>query len=276
MDFYGRYIIIKLKDYAFSRKDTAMTLGAQLFSLRNFLKTPEDLRETFKKVKEIGYENVQFSGAKIEDPYLLRDLSQEFDLPIVLTHTSLTKMLEETDRVINEHKIIGCPSIGLGVMTKEALADPEEARKFVEKMREPIAKMEDAGLRFAYHNHNFEFNLDMGDGRTLYDFLIDACPNWQLIFDTYWVQYAGRDVCEYLRKIGGERLVNVHFKDMANSKKRSIVACGTGVLDFAKIYDTCKELGVKHVLIEQDNAVEMPDPFEQMEIGFNNLRPIVR
>lgn len=117
-----------------------MTLGAQLFSLRNFLKTPEDLRETFQKVKEIGYENVQFSGAPLSDPEYIRSLSDEFDLPIVLTHSSLTRMLEDTDRLIEEHKIVGCPVIGLGVMTKEALADPEEARKFVEKMRAPIAK----------------------------------------------------------------------------------------------------------------------------------------
>lgn len=90
--------------------------------------------------------------------------------------------------------------------------------------------MEDAGLRFAYHNHNFEFNLKMESGETLYDYLIANCPNWQMIFDTYWVQYAGYDVCEYLRKVGGERLVNVHFKDMANSRKRSIVACDeTGI-----------------------------------------------
>lgn len=252
-----------------------MTLGAQLFSLRDFLKTPEDMKETFRKVKEIGYENVQFSGAPTTDPDAIREASETAGLPIVLTHVALKRILNETDAVIEEHKKFGCPVIGLGTMTKEAFAIPEEARKLIANLREPVAKIEAAGLHFAYHNHNYEFDLKMEDGQTLYDYIIENCPSWQMILDTYWVQYAGYDVCEYLRKIGGKRLVNVHFKDMANSKKRSIVACGTGVLDFAKIYATCKELGVEHVLIEQDNAVEMPDPFEQMEIGFNNLRPIV-
>ena len=38
-----------------------MKLGAQLFSLRDFIKTPEDIRTTFQKIKAMGFENVQFS-----------------------------------------------------------------------------------------------------------------------------------------------------------------------------------------------------------------------
>ena len=44
----------------------------------------------------------------------------------------------------------------------------------------------------------------------------------------------------------------------------------------AKIYETCKELGVKTVLVEQDNAVNFPDPFAEMEKSFKHLRPIIK
>ena len=130
-----------------------MTLGAQLFSLRDFLKTPEDMKETFRKVKEIGYENVQFSGAPTTDPDAIREASETAGLPIVLTHVALKRILNETDAVIEEHKKFGCPVIGLGTMTKEAFAIPEEARKLIANLREPVAKIEAAGLHFAYEYH---------------------------------------------------------------------------------------------------------------------------
>ena len=37
-----------------------MKLGAQLFSVRTRIQTPEDLRATFAAIREIGYEAVQF------------------------------------------------------------------------------------------------------------------------------------------------------------------------------------------------------------------------
>ena len=39
-----------------------MKLGAQLFSLRTSCETPEDLFNTMKRVKEMGYEIAQASG----------------------------------------------------------------------------------------------------------------------------------------------------------------------------------------------------------------------
>ena len=64
---------------------------------------------------------------------------------------------------------------------------------------------------------------------------------------------------------------------MANTEERGICACGTGTLDFHAIYEACrKNGGVENVLIEQDNAVDFDDPFGQMEIGFRNLRPIIK
>ena len=50
-----------------------MKLGAQLFSVRSFLKTEEDLKETFAKIKSIGYENVQLSGAPQMDPFFFEE-----------------------------------------------------------------------------------------------------------------------------------------------------------------------------------------------------------
>lgn len=254
-----------------------MKLGAQLFSLRDFIKTPEDIRETFHKVKAMGYENVQFSGGGPIDARELKAISDETGLAIVCTHSAPDRILNDTEALIEEHKIFGCPVIGYGCMPKEFRKGERDVMEFFEELKAPVQKILDSGLRFAYHNHAFEFEMKTAEGELIYDYMLRTLPHWQFIMDTYWVEYAGHSAIDYIEKIGADRLTNIHYKDMAKSEEREICACGTGVLDFVAITEAClKNGGVKNVLIEQDNAVKFEDPFGQMEIGFKNLRPIIK
>ena len=117
-----------------------MKLGAQLFSLRNFIKTPEDIRTTFEKIKAMGFENVQFSGGGPIDALELKAISEETGLPIVCTHSSFDRILGDTDALIEEHKIFGCPVIGLGSMPKEYRNGEKDMMSF----------FEDSGQRSAF------------------------------------------------------------------------------------------------------------------------------
>ena len=62
---------------------------------------------------------------------------------------------------------------------------------------------------------------------------------------------------------------------MAADEKRSICACGAGTLNFAALAEVWRSLGVRNVLVEQDNAVDAPDPFVPMRESFLHLRPMV-
>ena len=252
---------------------TAMKLGAQLFSLRSHLKTEEDLRRTFLRVKEIGYENVQLSGAAPMPADFLKAVSEESSLPIVCTHSAFERIVNETDELIREHLTFGCPVIGLGAMPKEYRNSREGLHTLTALLETPVKKILDAGLRFAYHNHAFE--LAPVDGTILFDEMLETLPDWQFILDTYWVEFAGFRAVDYIRRVGSGRLTDIHYKDMANNEKRSICACGDGVLDFSEITAVCREIGVRNALVEQDNAVDAPDPFDEMRRSFDHLRPIV-
>ena len=253
-----------------------MKLGAQLYSLRTSLQNEVDMKETFQKVKAMGYENVQLSGAAQLPAQVIREASLESGLPIVCTHVPYKRFLEETDEIIREHKIFGSPVLGIGMMPTPFHGTREGFETFVKETEEPIKKILDAGLRFAYHNHDFEFKtLDDGT-ENLFDEMLERLPHWQIILDTYWVEYAGKSAVEYVNRIAPERLENVHFKDMAKDEKRSICSCGAGVMDFASLSEACRKVGVKNVLVEQDNAPSFPDPFEEMASSFRYLRPIVK
>lgn len=253
-----------------------MKLGAQLYSVRKFTQNEEDYRFTFKTLKEMGYENVQVSGGFAIDPYKLQALSQEFDLPIVCTHCSFGRIVNDTKALIEEHKIYGCPVIGIGSMGKEFRHSAEGLAEFIKVMEAPVKTILDAGLGFSYHNHNFEFEKPEGSDITYFDEMLEKCPDWKFLLDTYWVEFAGYSAVEYAQKVGGARLTNIHFKDLAKDEKRSICACGQGTLDFTSIYNKCVELGVENVLVEQDNAADLGDPMDQMQLSYNHLRPIIK
>ena len=249
-----------------------MKLGAQFYSIRDKNQTPEGIYESFKTMKEIGYSITQMSAIGPIEPERLRDISLEFSLPITCTHTNPQFVLEETDRIIKEHKIYGCPVIGLGSMPEIYRGSIEGTRKFISDFSVPAKKIREAGLKLAYHNHAFEFE-DFG-GVNSFDLLIEEFPELDFILDTYWVKYGGYDYLSYIKSLGKARINNVHFKDMATESRGAICPCGRGVIDFAPVVALCNELKIDNALVEQDNAPDSGDSYGQMRISYENLKSL--
>ncbi len=247
-----------------------MILGAQFFSIRDKNTTPDGLRNSFKVMANVGYKCAQMSAICQIEPERLNELSLEFNLPIVCTHSPIDRILNDTENLIREHKIYGCGTIGLGMMPKEYHGSYELTREFINKLREPIRRIEGEGLKFAYHNHAIEFVKDKGT--LLFDLFINELPTLNFILDTYWVKHAGYDYLEYIRLLGSERIQNVHFKDMKSEPQGEICPCGEGVIDFAPVVKLCDELGIPNALVEQDNAPSFASSYQQMQISYDNLK----
>ena len=247
-----------------------MKLGAQFYTLRERNKTPEGLYNSFAEMKKIGYQVAQMSAICPIEAERLKAYSEEFDLPITCTHSPLDRILNDTDALIKEHITYGCPVIGLGMMPKEYHGSIESIRTFMNMLKDPMKRIEAAGLKFAYHNHAFEFD-DLG-GVCMYDILIEEHPTLNFILDTYWFKYANRNAFDYIKMFGNERLTNVHFKDMLTEPQGEICPCGNGTIDFAPFVKLCDELKIPYALVEQDNAPKLGDEYEQMATSFNNLK----
>ena len=247
-----------------------MKLGAQFYTLRERNRTPEGLYNSFAEMKKIGYQIVQMSGICQIEAEKLKSFSDEFELPITCTHSAPDRILNDTDALIKEHKIYGCPVIGIGSMPPQYRQSAEAVRQFLKDFETPIKKIKDAGLKFAYHNHAFEFD-DLG-GICGFDILINEAPELDFILDTYWLKYADRNYLEYIKLIGPDRMTNVHFKDMKTAPQGPICPCGEGVIDFAPVVKLCNEIGIPNALVEQDNAPTLGDEYEQMALSFNNLK----
>lgn len=249
-----------------------MKLGAQLYSLRTECDTPDKLYNCLKKVKEIGYEEVQASGICAIDGALLRSYIDELQLPVGCTHRPFTEITDETDKCIQFHKEIGCGVIGLGMMPIEYQNDYDGLVSLCNMLKEPIKKINAAGLRFAYHNHALEFKPY--NGVKVIDYMIDKLPDLDFIFDVYWSAYAGADTEKYIKLLSSAgRLNHIHFKDMRSAPQGPICACGDGITDFHALARLSAKCGIENVYVEQDNAPDF-DAFDEMTKSYKFLRNI--
>lgn len=251
-----------------------MRLGAQLYSVRNQLCTGEETEEGFRRFREMEYDVVQVSGLKNPDAVFLKKLSDRYSLPITLTHSPLDRILNDTERLIEEHKIMNCPVIGLGCMPADFIDGKKPAEEFFALLKEPVRKIRASGLRFGYHNHYFEFGVKMQDGTPFMEALIEEHPEIDVILDVYWVKYAGFDSLDLILRLKG-RLANVHFKDMTADEKRDFCPCGSGSIDFSALCEACEKAGTENVLVEQDNATFKTDPYGEMEQSLKHLFPLI-
>ncbi len=248
-----------------------MRIGAQLYTVREFTKTPEAFSETLKKIADIGYKTVQVSGTCPYEAAWLRDELKKNGLTCVLTHTGAQGLLRETEHVCLDHEIFGCQNIGLGAVPGGKLTD-EIYEKFVAEFMPVAKKIHAMGKRFFYHNHAFEFSRDR-EGRRFIDRLTEDFPAelLSITLDTYWVQFAGADPVEWLDKLVG-RAECIHLKDMTatfNNGNR-MAPVGYGNMNFEKIVDAAGRAGTEYLLVEQDDCYG-EDPFACLEKSYRYL-----
>ena len=253
-----------------------MNAGLNLFSIRTLIDTEEHFLETAKKLKEMGYSYLQFSGAEFDADRIKR-VSEATGLPIVLTHVPMDRILNDTDALMEDHAKFGCHNIGLGAMPSDAIADEVKCKETVEKLNRAGEEMAKNGFKFFYHHHHFEFYRH--NGETVFDYIIKNAPYINFTADTYWLQYGGVNVADTLKRLTG-RIECVHLKDYGIASKvvegktkfePTFVPVGSGSLNFKEAVAAAKEAGAKYFLVEQDNASKHEDPLGQVEMSIRYI-----
>ena len=89
-------------------------LAAQLYTLREFLKTPEDIARNLPRVAKIGYRAVQLSALGPMDTRELKKILENEGLTVAATHVGFEKLRDELDAVVEEHQILGCKYVAIG------------------------------------------------------------------------------------------------------------------------------------------------------------------
>jgi sugar phosphate isomerase/epimerase len=244
-------------------------IAAQLYTLRNFTKTPADIAQTMKKVKAIGYDVVQLSGLGPIDTHELRNILDGEGLTVCATHTAFERMRDEMEAVLEEHAILGCKNLAIGGLPTVYRKDADSYLRFAKEASELAETLAQRGYTWSYHNHSFE--LEKFDGRTALAILYEESnPQYFLgEIDTYWIQHGGSDPAQWITDLKG-RIKLLHLKDMVMKGREQLMAeVGEGNLNWPRILSAAKEAGVEWYIVEQD--ICQRDPFESLEISLHNL-----
>jgi len=245
--------------------------GAQLYTVRESTRTIEDVRETLKKVADIGYSTVQVSGFGPMEPEAVAEAAKTAGVRIAATHIGWDGFLNDLDAVIAQHRLWDCRHPAIGGLPGEYLS-PEGIQRFVDELRPVAARLAEAGMDFSYHNHNHE--LVKQAGRTWLARLYDAAPPDVLKaeIDTYWITAGGGDPAKWVSDMAGRQPL-LHVKDMQISPEREqrFAPVGEGNLNWPAILQAAEDGGVEYLLVEQDNCYGM-DPFEALAVSYRNLK----
>ena len=246
-------------------------IGAQFYTLREYMKTIEDFDASCKKVADIGYQTVQISAVSLKAKEM-REVLDKYGLKVVTTHRGFDDFKNNLDEVIEYNKILGSDLCGLGMMPLSYCQSTEELSRFLDEANKICEKLKKENMYFGYHNHSFEF-IKLG-GRTVMDYLIKETDSetFNFIVDTYWLQVGGVSPAKYIKMLK-TRAMAIHFKDskiqLPDWSKPQIADVGEGNLDWDEIISACETAGSRWALVEHDNTKA---PFDSLKTSYDYLK----
>ncbi|TDP01661.1 sugar phosphate isomerase/epimerase family protein [Flavobacterium sp. 245] len=233
-------------------------IGLQLYTLRDEL--PKDVKSTLEKVAKAGYTTVETYGFSIKDqfwglaPIELKKILDANNLKAVSGHYNLGSFLydgnlEEVKEAIEAAKILKNE-----YLTVPWVDEPfrNDFHKIAARLNEAGKMCADAGLKLAYHNHDFEFKKQ--DGITGYEILLKETDKNLVWFelDLYWVVRSGNDPLKLFKENAG-RFKMWHVKDMDKINPALNTEIGSGSIDFKPFFAEIKQSGMVHFFVEQEN-----------------------
>lgn len=244
-------------------------IGLQLYTVRELF-APDPIG-TLEKVAAIGYREVEYGGGGYDkmDHAALRKAMDRLDLVSPSIHVGYDAMAADLGAVVRMAKTLGADTVVLPWLTPE-MRDPQVFKRAIGDFNRWAGQFKEAGLGFAYHNHDFEFTVK-AEGRSLFDMLVaDADPALVGIeLDLFWAIAAGEDPKALIARLPG-RIYAYHVKDRTADGKMASV--GAGTIDFADIFTLNAQAGVKHLYVENDQA---PAPYlPDIKASFDHLRRI--
>jgi sugar phosphate isomerase/epimerase len=161
----------------------------------------------------------------------------------------------------------------------------DDFRRTAAKANEIGEKAKAVGLKYAYHNHNFEFR-DLGGGKTGYEILMQETDPSLVKFeaDCGWMKVAGKDPIDYLTR-HGDRFAMLHIKDFKNITKPvttlmspdapAPAELGRGSIDLKPIVEAGLKAGVTHMFVEQEPPFKEVPAMEAAEIDYRVLKSLL-
>lgn len=265
----------------------SLPVAVQVYSVRDEAKA--DLRGTLEKIKEMGYDGVEFAGLYGYDVAEIRKMLEETGLTAVSAHVPFADMRKDPAGVIAQYVQLGCKWIAVPYLAEEDRPGVGDFDKTIADVMTIGKEAKRQGVQLLYHNHDFEF-VEIG-GKYALDVLYDSVPAeyLQTELDVCWVKVGGEEPAGYIEKYSGRAPV-VHLKDFKGVKSANMYELigidkkvkvdstfefrpvGFGVQEWPSILAAAEKAGAEWVVVEQDKPSMGKTPLESIKMSRDYLK----
>lgn len=271
-------------------KPSGERLGLQLYSVRDDMQ--KDPSGTLKKLSAIGYRYVEhanyvdgkFYGYTPED---FKKVLSDLNLNMISGHCVMTmKHWDDTTndvtdawkKTVEDAATVGQKYVVSPWMDEAARTDMDLLKKFMLMFNKSGELCKAHGMKFGYHNHDFEFTTKIGDGN-LYDYIIkNTDPNLVAQqMDIGNMYGAGGRALEILKKYPG-RFELMHVKDEIKAAKGELAepyestVLGKGIVGTKEIVDYARKNGGTTQFIIEQESYQGKTPVECAKEDFDTMK----
>ncbi|MEE4174204.1 MAG: sugar phosphate isomerase/epimerase [Xanthomonadales bacterium] len=237
--------------------------GIQLYTLRGSM--AENADATLTAVAAMGYGAVEFAGLHGNSARALRSRLDDLGLDAPAGHVDPHALKADPGPLIEDAVTLGHRYLVVAWLAEEFRQTADDYRGWADVLNRAGEAAKDAGIRMAYHNHEFEFETLDGEmpQRILLAETDPSLVDFEL--DFYWVTKAELEIADVLAW-APERFTLAHIKDM--DTEGNITDVGTGTIDFAGLLNSEHGRHIIHPFVEHDHP---PDAFRTAAVGRWNL-----
>jgi sugar phosphate isomerase/epimerase len=255
-------------------------IAVQTFTVRKHIQSAAARADTFAKLQAMGIGAIEL--ARIDwKPQTIDSITQQindFDITVGSTQNTFDFLKKNVDYSVKLHKQLGCRNVVVSVLpTLCILGGIERLINFSIELDHLGYLYRKQGLNLLFHHHHFEFQRygknTHSNGELGLDIILQHTnpENVGLVLDTYWLQRGGQCPHEKIVELA-DRVKVVHLRDYRIDWKffdllPTDTELGAGTLDFTKIVNSCQQIGVEFMAIEQDSRT----PFQSLENSVKHL-----
>jgi sugar phosphate isomerase/epimerase len=252
-----------------------LVYGVQLFMVRR--QAAKDLAAILRAIHQIGYAQIELSPDAYTHPAP--------ELRRIIADSGLSAVSAHFDYVGLESKIEYAHQLGLEYMVCPMI--PKEQWTSLDGFREAATKfnvwgksIHDAGMQFAFHNHDYEFK-PQGGTTGFAELMKHTDPALvKLEFDMYWLAQAGQNPYTMLTRYSN-RTSLIHLKDRTPNATTSynvdpasdhFTELGKGTIAWPRLLAQARKQGIHYAFLDQDET-SIP-VLDSLKVSYSYLQSI--
>jgi len=254
---------------ALAAKKKGELTGVQLYSIRAEMKA--DPLGTLKSLSGMGYRHVEhanYINRKFYgwEPKEFRRVLDDLGLKMPSGHTVMhsthwdASKKDFTDAwkyTVDDAAVLGQQFVISPSMENTIRRDYDKLRGFMEVFNRSGELCQKQGMKFGYHNHDFEFSETL-NGRTLFDIILGETDPKLVMqqLDIGNMINGGAKALDIMKKYP-RRFESMHVKDeiaaASGHEKYESTILGKGIVPVKEVIDLGRKWGTKHFIVEQES-----------------------